>query len=406
MKPILWPRLVEAPIKESLTRGKSVLLLGPRQTGKTTLIKNCLAADISYNLMDVAIRQRFERDIGLFKQEILAEINTNPKYHQKTKSLPLIFIDEIQKIPILMDVIQILIDQKIAKFILTSSSARKLKHGASINLLPGRVTLHYLDPLMLQEHNISENIQSLLEYGSLPGIWLDANDEHRQIDLASYVATYLEDEVRQEALVRNVGDFSRFLNFAANESGYLINSSALSQSLGLSRHTINAFYQILEDCMIVHRVEPYLNSRTNRKLTKAVKYIFFDLGVRRVAAAQGVPISAQMSGNLFEQWVGLELIKYARFSNLSTKIMYWRDHSGPEVDYILQVDQHIIPIEVKWSETPNKSDIKHLLTFMQEHNLTNGYIVCRCAKKLQLADGIIAYPWQCLPELLELLKLL
>jgi uncharacterized protein len=401
MAPALWPRLVEAPIKESLARGKSVILLGPRQTGKTTLILSCLEPDISYNLMDVVIRQSFERDIGLFQQEILAEISTNPKFNKNSKDLPLVFIDEIQKLPILMDIIQILIDQKIAKFILTGSSARKLKHGANINLLPGRVTLHYLDPLMLQEHEFSKDIQGLLEYGSLPGIWLDSIDEHRQIDLSSYVATYLEDEIRQEALVRNVGDFSRFLNFAASESGYLINSSALSQSLGLSRHNINAFYQILEDCMIVHRVEPYLNTRTNRRLSKAVKYIFFDLGVRRIAAAEGVPVPAKMLGNLFEQWVGLELIKYFRFSNSATKIMYWRDHSGPEVDYILEKDQQIIPIEVKWSEAPNKSDIKHLLAFMKEHKLPVGYVVCRCLKKLQLADGVIAYPWGCLPELLS-----
>ena len=209
MAPALWPRLVDSD-KRVISSWQSVILLGPRQTGKTTLILSCLEPDISYNLMDVVIRQSFERDIGLFQQEILAEISTNPKFNKNSKDLPLVFIDEIQKLPILMDIIQILIDQKIAKFILTGSSARKLKHGANINLLPGRVTLHYLDPLMLQEHEFSKDIQGLLEYGSLPGIWLDSIDEHRQIDLSSYVATYLEDEIRQEALVRNVGDFSRF----------------------------------------------------------------------------------------------------------------------------------------------------------------------------------------------------
>ena len=204
MKPFI-PRLLEKNILKSLRRGKSILLLGPRQTGKTTLIEHQIKPDIQYTFARVATRQRYEQNPALLESEL------EEKIKQFSKP-PLIFIDEVQKIPSVMDMAQHLIDSQKAQFILSGSSARKLKTGTNINLLPGRVVSLHMTPLVYQEMaTFNSSLESILLYGTLPGIINDAEDEQSQeIDLYSYVSTYLEDEIRAEALVRNIGSFSRF----------------------------------------------------------------------------------------------------------------------------------------------------------------------------------------------------
>lgn len=382
-------RLMLSKIKSSLERGKSVLLLGARQTGKTTLVQKELQPDLSYNLMDIATLQRFEADPSVFKQELSAALLLNFQYKR-----PVVFVDEVQKLPQLLDAIQVLIDEKKAQFILSGSSARKLRHGASVNFLPGRVVLHRLDPLALPELGASIDLQMLLEDGSLPEVVNTGSREARQIDLQSYVQTYLEEEVRKEAVVRQVGQFARFLEFAASQSGHPLNISALAQQVGLTRYTVSEFMQILEDCLIAHRIEPYLQTKTNRRLNKSAKYVFFDLGVRRLAAKEVAPLPSSLLSHVFEQWVGLELIKYVDLTFTDCRLYFWRDHAGPEVDYILQVKNQLIPIEVKWTELPKEKDSRHVRVFMQEYGAERGYVVCRCAKPMVLADNIIALPWQ------------
>jgi predicted AAA+ superfamily ATPase len=291
-------RKIEEIIQQTVQRGKSILLLGPRQTGKTTLITHQLQPDINYTFAKPEVRLRYEKDLGLLERELSA-------YKNKSKKSPLVFIDEVQKIPIIMDAIQDLIDRKIAQFILTGSSARKLKHGSEINLLPGRVVALTLDPLNLGE--LPEPIpllEELLIYGSLPGI-IEQPSTIRDIELTSYVTTYLEEEIRAEAVVRNVGGFARFLELAASESGNIMNFNKLSQEIGVAGSTIADYYQILEDCLIINRIDPIINSISHRRLIKSPKYLFFDLGIRRACAGEGVKLSIRALGALFEQFVGL-----------------------------------------------------------------------------------------------------
>lgn len=381
-------RIIEEPIKHALERNKSVLLLGARQTGKTTLIEQ-LAADFVVTLIQPAIRQRYEQNPSILTGEVEA-------LAEGKKKQPLVCIDEVQKVPEIMDVVQDLIDRKVAKFVLTGSSARKLRVGSKINLLPGRVVSLRLDPLTYAElASIKTNLEELLMYGSLPGIMLAPDLADREIDLASYVTTYLEEEIRAEAAVRNVGLFSRFLNLAASESGNIVNFSKLSQEIGVAHTTIASYYQILEDCLIAERIDPLIKTKVRRKLTKTPKYLFFDLGIRRVSAGEGVKLPAKYLGQLFEQFVGLELIRYINLQISRAKIYFWRDANGPEVDWVLEKGENYFPIEVKWTDRPTQNDIKYLQLFRNEYaNAKTGFIICRVPRKIKLSENIYALPWQ------------
>jgi len=380
-------RIQEKNILESIKRNKSVLLLGARQTGKTTLI-NRLKHDLAISLVRPDIRQRYEKEPEL----LVGEIEALPK--AKKFNRPLVLLDEIQKAIGLLDVVQDLIDRKIANFVLTGSSARKLYRGTKTNLLPGRVVNCRLDPFILNEL-YTDNLKDRLLYGALPGIIMVVNPRHKEIDLESYVTTYLEEEVRAEALVRNLGSFARFLEYAASESGNIVNFRKLSQEIGVAHTTIKDYYQVLEDCLIVERVEPLIRSKTRKKLTKSNKYLFFDLGVRRVAAKEGIKLPRNRFGILFEQFVGLELIRLGRLSDKKVNVLFWRDPDGPEADWVIENEDGYIPIEVKWTDVPSKRDIKYLQVFMTEYKeAKTAYLICQIPRRVKLDTGIYAIPWQ------------
>lgn len=364
---------------------KSVLLLGPRQTGKTTLMEH-FKSDWSITFADPRVRLRYEKNPGL----LIDEVSALSKDH-----LLFVVIDEVQKVPAIMDSVQYLIDKKISKFVLTGSSARKLKRDGDINLLPGRVIPIHLDALMIEEIPVPDcNLNDLLMYGSLPEILLTKDQAQKEKLLESYVITYLEEEIRAEAIVRNLGSFARFLELAAGEAGYLVNMSKLSQEIGVAGTTIESYYQILEDCLIVERVEPITQSKTRHRLSRAVKYLFFDLGVRRMAAREGKRPPLKYLGHLFEQFVGIELIRLSRLMSERTRIRYWRDLNGPEVDWIIEKPDALIPIEVKWTDSPSINDTKHLEIFLNEYkNAEQAYVVCRTPNRMQLTDRIHAIPW-------------
>ncbi|MBI5149551.1 MAG: ATP-binding protein [Candidatus Omnitrophica bacterium] len=386
------PRLLEEKIRHSLGRNKSVFLFGARQTGKTTLIGR-LDADLSISFIQPDVRQRYEKSPHLLKGEVESIVPGS------SKKRPLVILDEVQKVPDILDVVQDLIDRGQANFILTGSSARKLRRGARVNLLPGRVTTFKIDPFNLSELPAKDLNERLL-YGSLPGILAADNDADRETDLESYVTTYLEEEVRAEAVVRNLGDFARFLELAASESGGIINLRKLSQEIGVAHTTIGAYYQILEDCLIAERVEPLAKSKTRKKLTKSEKFLFFDLGVRRVAAREGTKLPRDTMGRIFEQFVGLELLRCAHANNSTARIRFWRDPDGPEVDWIIDKNGTYIPIEVKWTGNPAANDIRYLEVFLSEYSSAGaGYLVCQIPRKTKLSDRVFAIPWQLVDEL-------
>lgn len=383
------PRLIQSNIQQALQRGKSILLLGPRQTGKTTLIEQQIRPDISYSFAKASIRQRYEQNPALLESELEERIKLCAKR-------PIIFIDEVQKIPRVMDIAQHLIDKKLAQFILSGSSARKLKTTHELNLLPGRVVALTMPPLLYDEiSSLNTKLDDILLYGTLPGIITEPDANLRETDLYSYVSAYLEEEIRLEALVRNVGSFSRFLEIAAGESGKQLSYTKLSQDIGISDTTVANYYQILEDCLITLRVDPIIHSQTKRRLIKSPKYLFFDLGIRRACANEGTRLPQKVLGDLFEHYVGNELIYHSQLTSPQIKVKYWRDASGPEIDFVLDIAHQYIPIEVKWSDKPNLSDAKHLKKFISEYPETNhAYIVCRTPYPYKISDNITALPWQ------------
>lgn len=380
-------RRIEPKLQSLLQAEKSVLLLGPRQTGKTSLLER-FHFDIDIQLLLPRQRLRYEKEPDLLASEV-------DSYTLKHKKKPVVLIDEIQKVPSLLDVIQMLSDHKKASFWLTGSSARKLKfHAQEINLLPGRIRLFRLDPFSLLEFS-KASLEELLLFGSLPGIILNSDKLDRSELLATYVETYLEEEVRKEALVRQLDQFMRFLELAAIDSGKITNYSKISQQLGVAHTTIASHYQILEDCLIVERADPITKSVTRKKLTHSPRFLFFDLGVRRFAAGEGEKLNPERMGELFEQWVGLELIRASRF-RLHSKLRFWRDPDGPEVDWIFEHERKWIPFEVKWAENPNTKSAEHLEVFIHEYSsfASQGYVVCRTPRRYRLSSKVEAIPWQ------------
>jgi predicted AAA+ superfamily ATPase len=210
----------------------------------------------------------------------------------------------------------------------------------------------------------------------------------------------LEEEVKAEALVRSIGPFARFLELAAIESGRIVNFSSISKQIGPSVHTIKNYYEVLIDCLVAERIDPITRSATRKKLTQSPKILFFDMGVRRVAAREGTRLIPERMGELFEQWIRLEILRLFRGSANPVPLHFWRDPDGPEVDWVINREGEFIPIEVKWTDSPSISDAKHISTFMREYsNSSKGYVVCRAPRAQKLADRIRAIPWQDLESL-------
>lgn len=398
-------RLLETRLQHTLERGKSVLLLGARQTGKTTLLKNHENPSFYYDFSRPIIRRQFEQHPDSLSDEIEAFW----KIHSPKKP-PLVIIDEVQKVPDVIDIAQYLIDNQRAQFVLTGSSARKLKKRdqGDTNLLPGRVLKLQLDALTLMEmgDNVPD-LKTLLLYGSLPFVFFEEDCMNKADDLLSYTDIYLEEEVRQEALVRNLAAFSRFLELAAIESGHPINLTKLSQDIGVHVHVISEYFQILEDSLIAEKITSISEAdhASRRRLTSAPKYLFFDVGIRRICAKEGIELSEEALGRQLEQWVGIELCRYLRLFSPQSRLRYWRDHNGPEVDYVIDTHHVFLPIEVKWTENPRIQDCRHLQKFMDEYPCqAMAFLVCRTPRKRLLSEKIMALPWQELPDLIKIIQ--
>jgi len=401
-KPLL--RYIASRLVSLLAKGYSGLMLGPRQVGKTSLVK-WLLKDVEnvveYPLQNPAVRIDMEADPSRLIREV-----------QALKDNPVVFIDEGQKVPELFDSAQYLIDNKNASFIITGSSARKLRRS-SANLLPGRLKRFHLDPLMWGElgwpkkssvaplaiENINKDVKYSFEdslvYGSLPGIvFLPQND--RADFLKSYAETYLEEEIRAEALSRKIGAFSRFLELAAAESGTSPNLTKLSNESGVSHPAIKEFYNVLVDTLVAERVEPYMK-QARKRILSTPRYYFFDIGVRNVLARLPLEpklINAQ-KGVLFEHAVVLEIIRRVRALNKNYKICFWRTSGGAEVDCVIDMGGTAIPIEIKAADNVGCSDIKGLTNFLQEYSnvAKHGYVITMGNKKEMLAENITAMPW-------------
>ncbi len=335
----------------------------------------------------------------------------------------IVVVDEAQSVPAIFDAVQYLYDgdKERWRFVLCGSSARKLRVTGA-NLLPGRSFLHHLYPLMLAERPAHESggqrwgIESVLPlpgrgegsevsfpkvdlmerltFGDLPGV-ATAPPEQREDLLRAYASVYLEEEVRREALVKDWAVFARFLQLAAMESGQMVNYARIAREAGLTVPTVKTYYQLLEDMFLGFRIQAFSGS-SRKSLLSTERFCFFDLGVRHATAE--LPVRSEMvlgnPGPVFEQWVGIELWKRLKYLGTG-KLCYLRTKAGAEVDFIIEREGRLTPVEVKWTENPSRTDARHLVAFLEEQpqRAAHGYVICRCAVPMRLHDRVTALPW-------------
>jgi len=363
---------------------KSVLLLGPRQTGKSTLMAS-LAPHLSINLAHEATYLEFARN----PRELEERLAATPR----PRGLRSIFIDEIQRLPSLLNTIQALLDAPDGRlrFLLTGSSARKLRRGQA-NLLPGRIHTYALGPLTSGELGHRLDVRDALATGTLPGILADPDVESRRKTLRAYAATYLREEIQAESLTRNLEGFARFLGIAAEWSGHHLDLSKLAAAAQVPRQSTVRFFEILEDTLIVRRAEPFARSPT-RRLVQHPKFFFFDVGVRN-GLLGNFTTSADRIGSLFEHLVFSQLAASAAAYDRDVRLSSYRTEHGGEVDVVVELDRRTWAIELKASRTVGATDLRGLASFRQFYVRPHESRVWYLGDVTRVVDGVTVQPWQ------------
>jgi len=351
---------------------KSCFLFGPRQVGKTFLIRETLPQYRCYNLL----RTDLYRELSANPERLRQEVQPNDE---------IIIIDEIQKLPVLLDEVQLLIEERGIRFLLTGSSARKL-HAKGTNLLGGRARSRRLHPLSGVELQVQFDLKRALSRGLLPSIYF--SDEPHE-DLQAYVGDYLKEEVAGEALVRNVPAFSRFLAIAGQCHGTMVNYAAVASDAQMPAATVRSYFEILEDTLIGWRL-PAWRKTIKRKATATDKFYLFDNGVaHQLQGRRNLAPRSPEFGEAFESWVGHELRCYTDYVE-PLDLCYWRSLSNFEVDFILG-DR--VAIEVKAKQNVGNRDLRGIRA-LQEENLLERYCVVCLEERQRSVDGVDILPYR------------
>ena len=368
----------------SLPKNKSFFLLGPRQVGKSTLIKEVYTKNIwEINLLLNDTFFLYSRNPSLFRNEAIEKIR-----NEKIKT---IFIDEVQRLPELLNEVQYLMQNFDCHFILTGSSARKLRRGGA-NLLGGRAVQRYLFPFTYEEIRDLFKFDDVLLFGTLPPIIGKSSKEKTDI-LNSYINSYLREEIQSEGIVRNLGGFSRFLDMAASQFGELTSYSAISRECQLPVRTVQSYYEILEDTLIGFKLEPWRKS-IRKRLSAHPKFYFFDSGVvnainKRLTAS----LDSHLRGRLFEQFIILETHRMIHYMQSESNIFYWRTNHGAEVDLLIEKHGKLIAaIEIKSTSNISGSHLSGLRAFKEENPKVPAYLVCVTKNKYEL-NKVEVLPW-------------
>jgi len=357
-------------------------MLGPRQTGKTTLIKEYLANKGSNHLfINLAEEDKFFKYLknpSLIRSEVQSSI--------KNQKISEVFIDEVQRVPAILNEVQSLIDTSSVRFILTGSSARKLKHGAA-NLLGGRAVLRELFPLTYLELSDQFSLEQILRFGSLPRIFQANSNEERTDLLSAYITLYLKEEVQAEGLVRNLPAFSRFLDVAAQNSGELLNYKSIGDDIGIPGRSVQSYYEILEETLVAVRLSPFERS-VRRRLRKHDKIYIFDLGVlnalQQTLASAHAPI---LRGRLFEHFIILETYRLIKYQQKELSICFWRTKDDEEVDLVfLKGGEPFLACEIKSSSTVTPIALRGLRAFHSEHPCVERVVVAPVDLSFQIGE--------------------
>ena len=337
----------------------SFFLFGARGTGKSTLLRQRLPENsaLQIDLLNLNLEMALARD----PMDLASQVLALPGH------ITHVVIDEVQKIPKILDVVHYLIESKKVsqRFVMTGSSARKLKNGGA-NLLAGRAALRSLFPLLHSELKEQFSLQQALQWGSLPGVWFAPNDEARKDSLSAYANTYLKEEIWSEQLVRQLDPFRRFCEVAAQHSGKILNFTAIGKDVGVDFKTAQNWYQILEDTLLGFFLEAYHTS-VRKQLRQAPKFYFFDLGVAR-ALAQMLSVvpspSTSYFGELFEQLVISEIKASNEYKKNDYRMYFLQTKSGVEVDLVLKrPSKNLALVEIKSKNQVTENDAKNLKLF-------------------------------------------
>lgn len=384
------------------THKHSFFLFGPRGTGKSTLLNN-----------------RFNHEqslwLDLLDNEVESQFSANPSaLHAIVKALPdtihFIVIDEIQKIPKLLDEVHRLIEETDKVFVLTGSSARKLKHGGA-NLLAGRAFVYHLYPLSCFELGDYFNLDEALQFGTLPKIFSLEEGEAKSAFLRSYGDTYLKEEIAGEQVVRRLPPFRRFLEVAAQCNGKVINYANIARDVGVDDKTIKEYFCILEDTMIGFFLEPYHNS-FRKRLVEKPKFYFFDTGVvRSLTRRLSVPLVPQTAAydEAFEHYILLEFVRLSSYFQPDYRLSFIRTVSDVEIDLVVErPGKPLLCIEIKSANAISEESISSFKRITKDIDDCEAIVLSQ-DRFLKKFDHVTCYPWQvglmeCFKEELGALK--
>ncbi len=371
----MYKRTIDLPQNK-----ESFFLWGPRQTGKSSLLATRYPDATHIDLLSTDNFVKYTRQPGLLFEELMA--------NKSQKQIQRVVIDEVQKVPSLLDEVHRLIESKKFTFALCGSSARKLKRGHS-NLLGGRALRFELFGLTAKELGDDFDLIQVLNRGYLPSIY--TNDNY-QAYLRSYHNDYLREEIADEGLVRNLPAFTRFLEVAALGDSEQTNFATIARDIGLSAPSVKSYFEILEDTLILKMLHPY-RARPKRRIELSNKAYFFDVGIVNFLNRRGVIAKgSELFGKAFENWVHHELRCYQSYADPDMQLAYWRLSTGVEVDFI--VNQMQIGLEAKATEKVTSDHLKGLRELKVDHpNVKRRIIVCLEKKRRRTEDGIEIVPY-------------
>ncbi len=355
---------------------QSYFLWGPRQTGKTSLLRATYPDAIWIDLLKTDEFARYAQRPALLREELLAQPGRS-----------LVVIDEVQKVPALLDEAHWLIENRGARFVLCGSSARKVRRGVA-NLLGGRALRHELFGLVSAEIGAEFDVVRMLNHGYLPRHYVGSAPESM---LRAYVDDYLKEEVAAEGLVRNLPTFSGFLQAAVLSDAELVNLASIARDCGASAPTVKEYFQILVDTLL-GRWLPAYRRRPKRRVIRSPKFYFADVGVVNLLARRGrLEPGSELFGKAFENWVCHELTAYRSYRGAFEDLAYWRLASGIEVDFV--IDAAEVAVEAKASANVHRDHLVGLRELAREHpRVKRRVVVCLEPRPRRTQDGIDILP--------------
>ena len=370
----------------------SFFLFGPRGVGKSTLLRAVFDPQNTayFDLLDLGLEQQLLRRPQDFS-EMLNKLSPEIKW---------VIVDEIQKIPLLLNEIHRQIEKnKNRFFVLTGSSARKLRHGKA-NLLAGRAFTYELHPLTFEELGNRFELNQVLQFGSLPQIFSFQENADKNLFLSSYAQNYLREEIQLEALVRDLSSFHRFLPLAAHANGELLSWASFASDVGIDAKTIRSYFEILEDTLVGFMLPAYQRSLRKRQRTQP-KFYFFDSGVKRALAGElltALVPETREYGRAFEHWMILEILRQNSYQRTDYKFSYFATNDI-EIDLVIEKpNREILFVEFKSSERVKEIEIRPLKTVTTEVKNSRAFCFCR-EKQARKVGEVLVLPYQQFDEL-------